>query len=171
MHSCQGLQEDHTQANLLDLIKDAEPEPQTSGDDGTRRQAPCPREIVADVGRSPPRLCPTRGAQAETEDGEDPAVLLGQCAEGKENEHPNDDKEADYEDDNLPRLGVLGGPEERPVAPERGGEEPVLHDNHEKEPEDDATAEERRIEEEDPTGCLAVVFGQAQGEDHADSEA
>lgn len=75
VHASQGLQEDDTEAETLDRVQHAEPEPDTSGDERAAGISSChPREVVANARHTPPDLCPAGSSEATGEHGEEPAV-------------------------------------------------------------------------------------------------
>lgn len=75
VQSREGLQQDHTQANTLDGIKDTEPEP--CADTDVRTGAPAPWNVETHAGCTPPHLTPSRTTETNREDGKKPGVNLG----------------------------------------------------------------------------------------------
>lgn len=134
MKARQGLQQDHAEADALDGVEDAEPEPEAAARDGGCGGPARPGEVEADVGDAPEHLGPAGGAEAHGEDGEDPGVGGGEEGEDVEEGGPDDDEEEDDEDGDGPGGDVLGGPEVEPVAAVGGGEPVVLDDDDDEEP-------------------------------------
>ncbi len=81
MDARQGLEEDHAEADALHGVQHAEPEPQAAADEGAGDGAAGPGDVLPDVGGAPEQLTPSRGAEADGEDGEDPGVVFGEDAE------------------------------------------------------------------------------------------
>ena len=82
VESGQRLQEQHAEADALEGIEDAEPEPEAAAEEGAGGVAAAqdPGDVQADVGGGPEHLAPARGAEADGEDGDDPAVEFGEGA-------------------------------------------------------------------------------------------
>ena len=72
----QRLQQYHAEADPLQRIQNAEPKPKTAADEGAGDGAAGPGDVLADVGDAPEHLAPAGGAEADGEDGEDPAVVF-----------------------------------------------------------------------------------------------
>ena len=169
MDPCQRLQQDHTKSDPLQRVQDAEPEPQTPSDEGAGDGAAGPGDVLADVGDAPEHLAPARSAEADGEDGKDPAVVFGEDAEEPEEGGPDEDEEEDDEADDLPGFGVVRTPEVAPVAAVGRAEPVVLDEDGDEEPEDDFAAGDGGVKGGDGAGGLAVVGGEAEEKDEADS--
>ena len=92
------LQENHADADALDGVEDAEPEPEGAAEEGAGDGvAAGPGEPLAHVGDAPEHLAPARGAEADGEDGEDPGVGFGEVGEDGEEEGPDEDEEEEDE--------------------------------------------------------------------------
>ena len=162
------LQQNHPEPDPLQGVQDAKPQPQTPAHERAGHGSAGPGNVLADVRDAPEHLAPARGAEADGEDGENPAVVFGEDAEEPEERGPDEDEEEDDEADDLPRFGVVGAPKVAPVAAV-GRAEPVILDQHRhEEPEDDLSAGDGAIERWDGAGGLAVVGGKAGEEDEAD---
>lgn len=75
VQSREGLQQDHTQADTLDSIKNTKPEPRADTD--VRTSAPTPWNIESHAGGTPPHLTPSRTTETNGKDGKKPRVNLG----------------------------------------------------------------------------------------------
>lgn len=67
----QGLKEDHAEPDSLDGIQHAHPTPQRPPQYRTESRGP-PGDVEADPADTPERLAPSRSAEADGEDGDDP---------------------------------------------------------------------------------------------------
>ena len=167
MEAGEGLQQDHAEADALDGVEDAEPEPVAAAHDGGGGGPAGPGHVRADVGGAPEHLGPARGAEADGEDGQDPAVGCGQAGEEVEEGGPDEDEEEEHEQEDGVGGHVLGGEEVEPVAAVGRRQEVVLDRDDDEEPEDDLAPEERGVERRHFAGRLPVVFWQADEENGA----
>ena len=142
----QRLEQNHAEPDPLHRVQDPKPEPQAPTYERAGDAAPGPGDILADIRRSPEHLAPSRGAEADGEDGQDPAVVFGKHGEEEEEAGPDEAEEGDDEEDDLVGFGVVGGPEVAPVAAVGGAEEIVLDEDGDEEPDYDAPAEEGGVE-------------------------
>ena len=155
----------HAQAQALDRVEQAEPQPQAARDDGAGDGAADPGDVEADARGAPEHLRPAGGAEADGEQGHDPRVRLGEEGEDPQAEAPQDDEEAKGQEHRRPSRDVRRVEEELPVAPVQRREPEVLDDDVQQEPGHDVPAEERHVEARDLVGRLAVVVGQAEERD------
>ena len=153
----QGLEEDHAEANALDGVEGAEPEPEGAAGEGAGDGGARPGHPGAHTGDGPQHLAPAGGTEADGEHGEDPRVAERGAGENGEQDGPDADEEGEDEKDYHPRLGVDRAPEVAPVAAVGRGEEEVLDEDGDEEPEDDLAARDRFVEAWDLTGRLAVI--------------
>lgn len=71
----EGVQQDHAEADALEGVEHAEPEPQGAAGDGRADGAAArPRHVQAETRHAPEHLAPARRAEADGEDGQDPRV-------------------------------------------------------------------------------------------------
>ena len=146
MDARERLQEDHAEADALQGVQDAEPEPQTASNEGGSDGPTGPGNVLADVGGAPEHLAPSGRAQTDGEDGQDPRMIFAKDAEEPEEGGPHDAEEQNAEKHDLPWLSEIARPQISPVTTVWGGEPVVLdHDGDEK-PEDDLAACQRRVE-------------------------
>lgn len=107
----QGLQENDTEAEALNRIQDSQPQPETARSKCTTSHSSAdPGKIVANTRDGPPDLDESWCAQATSEDGKEPTVLLRESADDEEEDTPNSTEEDNAEDDDLPCVGVGGVP-------------------------------------------------------------
>ena len=97
-------------------IQDTQPEPETPSHDGACCGAAGPGDILSDVGCAPEHLCPAGSAEADGEDGQDPAVACGEAGEEVKQSSPDDDEEEEDEEEDGVGGDVLRGEEVEPVA-------------------------------------------------------
>lgn len=168
MESRQRLQENHAKADPLQRIQHAEPQPQGAADQGAAYGGKRPGDPLAHAGGAPEHLRPARGAEADGEDGQDPAVAAGGDGEAPEREGPDADEEGGDEQRDGPCGRVLAGPEVFPVAAVGGREEEVLDEDGDEEPEDYFAPDDGTVEGGDAAGGLSVVFRESEEEEDAD---
>lgn len=92
-------------------------------------------------------------------------MALAEGGEAIEESGPDADEEGEDEEPDHPWVCVLGGEEVAPVASVRRGEEIVLDDDGDEEPDYDLSAGQRIVEGGDTAGGLAVVGWEAEVED------
>lgn len=165
--SRESLQKNDTEAETLDGIQHAQPQPETAGYQGSGSVSSSPREVVTDSGDTPPNLDEARGSQTTGEDGNEPTVSLGEFADAEQEDAPYYTEEQDAKEDNLPWLGVAGTPEEAPVSAVGCTEEEVLQDNRDEVPCNDLSPEQGLVEGWNLTGLLAVVVGKSKRQDNS----
>lgn len=113
VHAGQGLQQDHTEAQALDCVENAQPQPDAARRQGaTREPAGDPGHVVPDARDTPPDLGPAGGTETAGEHGQDPAVFLGEVAEDEEEAGPDETEEDNAENDDLPGFCVGRTPED-----------------------------------------------------------
>jgi len=96
-------------------------------------------------------------------------VALGELAEDEQHGDPDDDEEEDDEQRDLPDLRVRTAPQVLPVAAGAAGQEVVLDDDDDKEPEHDLAAQHGLVEGRHVAWRLAIVGWQAEEADGADA--
>ena len=134
VESGQSLEQDHAEADALDGIEHAEPEPQSAAGQGTCEGGASPGNPKPNARGCPENLAPAGGSKADGEHGEDPGVALREGGEAPEEESPEEDEEAEDEEDDRPGWGVVGGPKVAPIAPVRGREKVILNQDSNEEP-------------------------------------
>lgn len=164
----QGGEQHHAETHTLDVVEQAEPQPQAARDDGARDGVADPGDVHAHARNAPQHLGPAGGAEADGEHGEEPGVLVGEAAEGVEDDGPQTQEEEDGEEDDAPPGDELRREEEGPVAAVRCRQPVVLDDDHGEEARDDLAAGQRDVEAGDGVGRLAVEVGEAKVYDDAD---
>lgn len=100
MKSRERLEEGHAEADTLDGIEDAKPEPGCDREERAKRAGPS--EVVADAGEGPEHLAPARRAEADRKDGQEPRMDLGVPRQGQEDKRPDADEEDEDEDKDGP---------------------------------------------------------------------
>lgn len=110
--SSESLQKDDTKSKTLDGIQHAQPQPETAGDERAGGVTTGPGQIVPYAGDGPPDLDEAGCAQTASEDRKEPTVFLGPFADDEEEDAPDKAEEDNAEKDDLPRVGVLGGPQD-----------------------------------------------------------
>lgn len=80
----------------------------------------CPRDVEREGRRAPEHLAPTRGAEADGEDGQQPRVRFAEVGEDADEDGPDDDEEQNDKQRCLP-AGDVDVPQEAPVASVRLG--------------------------------------------------
>ena len=96
------LEEDHAEADTLKRVQHAEPEPQGAPDEGAAERGHGPGYPLAHARCAEEHLCPARSAEADGEDGEDPAVGAGGDCEAPEGEAPDGDEEGENKEGDGP---------------------------------------------------------------------
>lgn len=134
MEPRQRLEQDHPEPDALNRVQHSEPKPQHPARESSRNGTAGPRDPSTHPGGCPEDLAPARAAEPDGGDGDDPAVVDGEASENEQDEGPDEDEEAEDEEDDAIGGGVLGRPEELPIAAEGGGEEVVLEDHGHEEP-------------------------------------
>lgn len=113
VHASQCLQENDTEAEALNRVQDSQPQPETTRSKCTASHSSTdPGEIVANARDGPPNLDESWCAQATSEDGKEPTVLLRESADDEEEDTPDSTEEDNAEDDDLPCVGVGGAPQD-----------------------------------------------------------
>ena len=84
-------------------------------------------------------------------------MRAGEVGEDGEEDGPDADEEEEHQARDAPRGRVLRGPEIGPAAPVGRGEEVVLQDHRDEEPDHYLAARERAVEGWDLAWVLAVV--------------
>ena len=107
------LEQDHTQTDTLDGIQDTKPQPQRDAE--MVAGVACPWQVETHGRRSPQHLTPPRGAETDSEDGQQPGMRLREVGEDEHEEGPYEDEEHDDEDNRLPDRDRYR-PQVRPVA-------------------------------------------------------
>lgn len=113
----QRLEEDHAEADALNGVEGAEPEPEGPARQSAGEGGAGPRYPHSHARRRPQHLAPARGAETDGEHGEDPRMAQRCPREDGEQHGPDTDEEAEDEEDDGPRRCVDGAPEVSPVAP------------------------------------------------------
>lgn len=108
--SSESLQKNDTEPKTLNGIQHAQPQPETARDERAGSVPADPGQVVSDAGDGPPDLDEAGCAQAAGKDGKEPTVSLGEFANDEEEDAPDKAEKDDAEEDNLPCVGVGGGP-------------------------------------------------------------
>lgn len=168
MQTGECKQEDETDTSILDGIEKAEPEPETARYECGCDVAASPWEVETEGAGSPEHLCPSWCTETDGEDGQPPWVTLGDECKERETGAPATDEETKGKTEDSAGRDVLRAEEEEPVATVWGGEEVVLKQDSDEEPECDFALDDGAQERGDLVGHLAVVGWQAEEEDDAD---
>ena len=134
MEARHRLQQDHAEADALQRVEHAEPEPEGPARERGRDGPARPGHVGADVGGRPEELGPAGRAQAHGEDGQDPRVRGREPGEDVEEQRPDEDEEEDDEEGDGPGGSVRGRPEVEPVAAVGSREPVILDDDDDAEP-------------------------------------
>ena len=107
------MEKDETEADALDRVEHAQPEPERDAEIGSCVSGP--RDVECERGRAPKHLAPPWCTETDCEYGEKPRVRLAQPGEDAHHDSPADDEEGNDEKSDLP-LGNIDIPEEAPVT-------------------------------------------------------
>ena len=121
MEARQRLQEDHAEADALNRVQGAEPEPEGPARQGAGEGRARPGDPLPHARDGPEHLAPARRTEADGEHGEDPGMTQRGPREDGQQDGPDAHEEAKDEEDDHPGLRVDGAPEVPPVTAVRRG--------------------------------------------------